>query len=239
MKHLLEVCLVALTLSGSLVPSLAAENRTADAAPPLQKGIHVEMAVTRYAVAVPEADEEDALIVAITRDGRTYLRIDPVSAGALGEKVKAILSNQAEKKLYLKADARTAYANVAAVLESARDAESLVLLTSQPEPAQPGARVPPKGLEVRVGSRPQSGPDAIVVDLGRPGQQRPKVTINNKPVPWASLRTTLADLLRNQAKKVVLVNADGALPFSDVVTVTDQCRSIKAAVVLVRPQVEP
>jgi hypothetical protein len=48
----------------------------------------------------------------------------------------------------------------------------------------------------------------------------------------------LADLLQNEMRKVVLVNAEETLPFSDVVNVTDRCHSIKAEVVLVKNEAQ-
>jgi biopolymer transport protein ExbD len=266
MKHSLEVCLVTFTLASSITLSTASQpaaaawenssfvgtrkgrpglklnrrtEQSANTAPTLQKGVHVEMAVTRYAVPVPDADQADSLVVAVTHDGRIYLRADPITPSDLTARVKASISNNAENKLYVKADARTMFANVIKVLDAARkaDVESLTLLTSQPSPRQPGALVPPKGLEVQVGSRSHYGPDVALVKVLRSGQQGPKLTINNKQIPWASLQTSLADLLQNQSKKVVLVNAEGTLPFSDVVNVADTWRSLGATVVLASPEV--
>ena len=114
----------------------------------LQKGISVELAVTHNAVAMPDADKEGALIVAVTHSGSVYFGIDPITPAALAEKPG--LSGQ---KLYIKADARTPYANVAKVLDAVRTAgvTSPNLLTGQPETPEPGKLVPPKGLEVLVG----------------------------------------------------------------------------------------
>jgi biopolymer transport protein ExbD len=213
--------------------------RNADSGPALQKGISVEMPVTRNAVPVPDADSEGSLVVAVTHDGRIYLRADRITPAALAARVKASPSEGAENKLYIKGDARTLYANVVKVLDAAMAAhfKSLILLTSQPGLAQSGALVPPKGLEILVATRSHYGSDVAVVNVLRSGQQRPKLTINDEQIPWASLQVSLADLLQNQSTKMVLVNAEGALPFSEVVNVTDACRSIGAEVVLVRPGV--
>ena len=86
----------------------------------------------------------------LTRDGRVYLGVDLITPTALAKGVRDRLSNQTDKKLYLKADARTEYANVASVLDAVRAAgvEAVFLLTSQPGPRRPGVLVPPSGLEV-------------------------------------------------------------------------------------------
>lgn len=249
MNYSLEVCLVAITLATPITPSIAVQpsataweysGHTADTPPALHRGISVEMPVTRNAVPVPDADQEDAMVVAITQDGHIYLRVDPITDAAPAARLKASRSNNADKKLYIKADARTLYAKVVNVLDAARAAgfESVTLLTSQTGPTQPGALVSPKGLEVRVGQRSHYGPAVAVVNVLRSGQQGPKLMINNKPIPWASLQTTLADVLQNQVRKVVLVSAEGTLPFSDVVKMTDACISTKADVVLVRNEAQ-
>ena len=56
---------------------------------------------------MPDADQEDALIVSIKDDGSVYFGVNPICPAALAEKVKAALSNRTEKPLYVKADART------------------------------------------------------------------------------------------------------------------------------------
>jgi len=119
----------------------------------MQKGISVELPVTSNAVAMPDADQEDALIVSVTHDGSVYFGVDPISSAALAEKVKADLSNQNEKKLYIKADARTPYVNVVKVLEAARSAGvgAPNLLTAQRDSSEPGTPMSPKGLEVLLG----------------------------------------------------------------------------------------
>ena len=45
---------------------------------PLQRGVSVQLAVTTNAVAVPNADRQDALVVALTADDTTYLHADGV-----------------------------------------------------------------------------------------------------------------------------------------------------------------
>lgn len=178
MNYLFEVCFVALTLANGITPSVAAQTSAApensflteahvSAAQKLQKGISVELPVTSNAVPVPKADNEDSLIVTVTYDGSVYFGVNPISTTELTEKVKGALSNRAEKTLYIKADARTSYANLVKVLDSVRTAgvEGLTLLTAQRDAEKPGTLVPPKGLEMLVASprplaRSSSGTDA-------------------------------------------------------------------------------
>jgi len=123
---------------------------------PLQRGVSVQMAVTRNAVAVPSADTQDALVVALTADGTAYLGGDRLPTTALAERVRSTLSSRDEKTLYIKADARVPYARLVEIIDAVQKSgvEGLTLLTAQPDPTDQGSRlVPPKGLEMRVVNR--------------------------------------------------------------------------------------
>lgn len=127
MKHVLEVCLVALALTTTSARLVAAQSlepaTTAGAAQAMQKGISVELAVASNAVPMPDANQPDSLIVTVTKDGRLYFGVDPISPSALAEKVRNGLSNQPEKKLYIKADAHAPYGDVVKVLDAVRTAD--------------------------------------------------------------------------------------------------------------------
>jgi biopolymer transport protein ExbD len=148
MKHLLEVCLVALTLTGS-APSIAAQSA---AEVHKQKGITVDLPPTSNAVAVPGADKDDALVVTVTPDGSVYLGVNLTSPATLADKIRDVLSNRSPKTLYIKADARTAYASLVRVLDAVRTAgvQQVTLLTAQRDSQSPGTLVPPKGLEMLI-----------------------------------------------------------------------------------------
>ena len=120
---------------------------------PLQQGVSVQMVVTRNAVAVPNADTQDALVVALTADGTAYFRTDRLEASALADRVRSILSTRKEKTLYIKADARVPSARLIEVIDAVQKSgvEGVTLLTAQQDAADKGNRiVPPKGLEMRV-----------------------------------------------------------------------------------------
>ncbi len=86
----------------------------------LQAGISVNLPLVSNATAVPDADKEDALIVTVTENGDTYLGVDPITPDALADKIKHAVAFRAEKKAYIKADARAQYADVEKVLSAAR-----------------------------------------------------------------------------------------------------------------------
>jgi biopolymer transport protein ExbD len=223
------------TDSGPGLKLVRGPDASAGAAQALQKGISVQLAATDNALAMPDADHADASIVAVTADGRMYFGIDPVAPAALEEKIKTGLSSGG-KQLYIKADARSPYANVMKIFEAAHTAgiAAPVLLTSQAESPAPGTVVPPKGLEVWVSPSRNSG--SIVVQVLNSGHPSPTLKVNNQDIAPAALQSTLTKLLKNQSEKVVLVKVDGQVPFGDVVHVIDACRSTEAKVVLATPQ---
>jgi biopolymer transport protein ExbD len=111
------------------------------------------LAVTSNAVAVPNADQPDALVVALTADGSMYLRANRVPTPDLADRVTSILSTRKDKTLYIKADARVPYARLVEVIDAVQKSgvEGLTFLTAQQDAADQGRRpVSPKGLELRV-----------------------------------------------------------------------------------------
>ena len=120
---------------------------------PLQRGVSVQMAVTRNAVAVPNADTLDALVVALTADGSIYLRANRVTTHDMADRVRSILSTLKDRTLYIKADARVPFARLVEVIDAVQKSgvEGLTFLTAQQEAADQRRRpVSPKGLELRV-----------------------------------------------------------------------------------------
>jgi biopolymer transport protein ExbD len=227
MNRILEVCLVAVTLAANFTPASHAQS------PAMQQGISVQMPQTNSAVPMPEADNEDAWIVTVTADGSMYFGTDPVTAASLADEMKRRPRNR-EQKLYVKADARTAFAHVERALEAGRSVffETAVMLTSQAESPVPGTIVSPKGLEVLVGRALPAGTVTTVVQLLNSGRQRPALTINGDEISWSALESTLRRHFQKGDEKVVLLKADARLPFADVVQAVDACRAIGAKVVL-------
>jgi biopolymer transport protein ExbD/biopolymer transport protein TolR len=119
--------------------------------PMLSKGISVEMAKTKNPSTMQAADKEDAVLVAISRDGRTYLGTDQMAPDQLPAKVKDLLTNKLDKTVYLRADARARYERVVEVVDNLRAAgvDQLGLLTEeiQQEKGKPPAAAPPAGVQ--------------------------------------------------------------------------------------------
>ena len=113
--------------------------------PMLSKGISVDMVKTVNPVTMQAADKSDAIIVAVTRDGKTYLGTTQMPAADLPGKVKDILSSRLDKMCYIRADSRARYEKVVDVVNNLRAAgvDQLGLLTEQMQQKRmPGAAAP-------------------------------------------------------------------------------------------------
>jgi len=72
---------------------------------------------------MPGALREDALMVAVTRDGVVYFGADRVEADALGGKLEERLKNRdIERKVYVLADMRARWGSVRRVLDGVHSA---------------------------------------------------------------------------------------------------------------------
>lgn len=131
------------------------------AQPVLRAGISVEMAATRSAEPMREADEAGALIVAVTRNGQVYLETSPITPAALTELMRA----NRNARIYVKADTGAAYSDVAAVLAALRSAgaDTASLLSSQR-----GAGGSPMGVTVSLSGVPYSRQKAVALDATGP-----------------------------------------------------------------------
>ncbi|HWR54722.1 MAG TPA: biopolymer transporter ExbD [Bryobacteraceae bacterium] len=103
--------------------------------PMLSKGISVDLVQTKNPIGMANAEKEDAIVVAIMRDGKTYLGTTLTPADQLGPKVKDMLTNRLDKTTYLKSDARARYERVVDVVDVLRAAgvDQLGLMTEQVE----------------------------------------------------------------------------------------------------------
>jgi biopolymer transport protein ExbD len=103
--------------------------------PMLSKGQSVDMAKTKNPIAMQAADKEDAVLIAVTRDGRVYLSPGnkQLLAEDLPQKVKDLLTNKLDKTVYVKSDARARYGKVEDVIDNLRAAgvDQIGLITEQ------------------------------------------------------------------------------------------------------------
>src|ERR1035437_4288414 len=96
--------------------------------PMLSKGVSVELVKTSHQIPMKDADKSDAIVCAITRDGKTFLKTTAMAP-------EDLLANRLDKTVFVKADARSRYERVVDVVDNLRAAgvDQLGLLT---EPAQ-------------------------------------------------------------------------------------------------------
>jgi biopolymer transport protein ExbD len=101
--------------------------------PMLTKGQNVNMVKTHNDIKMQEADKEDAVLIAVTRDGRAFLSPGNalIQPGDIGSKVKDLQANRSDKTVYVKADARARFASVTDVIDNLRTAgvDQLGLIT--------------------------------------------------------------------------------------------------------------
>ena len=72
--------------------------------PMLQHGVSVDMAQVNNPEQMPDADKEDALLVAVMRDGSVFFGTDKIAAADLTQKIKDRLASRTDKRVFLKAD---------------------------------------------------------------------------------------------------------------------------------------
>jgi biopolymer transport protein ExbD/biopolymer transport protein TolR len=108
--------------------------------PMLQHKVQIDMARVDNTTNMPDADKEDAIVVAITRSGDVFLGQNHVSVGELGGMVRDKLSITPSKTIYVRADARAQYRAVEDAIDAVRSAgvDDVGLLTQKREPGSPG-----------------------------------------------------------------------------------------------------
>jgi biopolymer transport protein ExbD/biopolymer transport protein TolR len=103
--------------------------------PMLNQKVNVTLAQTQTAVAMDNANKEDAVTVAITRDSKVYLGQNQTTLADLGSKVSDMLQNKTDKTVYFRADERAHYGTVEDAIDAVRTAgvEEIGLLTENKE----------------------------------------------------------------------------------------------------------
>ena len=112
--------------------------------PMLSKGVSVDLVKTQNPVPMQAADKSDAIVVAVTRDGKTYLNTTQMPPDQLPAKVKDMLTNRLDKMVFVKADSRSRYEKVVDVVNNLRASgvDQLGLLTDQAQQKKTPAAAP-------------------------------------------------------------------------------------------------
>jgi biopolymer transport protein ExbD/biopolymer transport protein TolR len=103
--------------------------------PMLQNKVQVDMAKVDNPTAMPDADKEDAIVVAITRDGGVFLGQNKVAISELGGLVRDKLANTPGKTIFVRADARAQFRAVEDAIDAVRTAgvDDVGMLTQKRE----------------------------------------------------------------------------------------------------------
>ena len=101
--------------------------------PMLQKGVSVDMAPVSDPRDMQDADKDDAIILAVTRDGTLFLGNTKITREEITGQIKDRIANKLDKTVYVKSDARAKYGDVVAAVDEIRSAgvDSLGLLTEK------------------------------------------------------------------------------------------------------------
>jgi biopolymer transport protein ExbD/biopolymer transport protein TolR len=99
--------------------------------PMLSKGVSVDLAKTMNPIPMEAADKEDAVLVAVTRNGEVFLGTTKMAPADLPGKVKDLLTNRLDKTVFVKSDSRARYERVVEVVDNLRAAgvDNIGLLT--------------------------------------------------------------------------------------------------------------
>jgi len=103
--------------------------------PMLQNKVQIDMAQVINPESMPDADKDDAIVVAVTRDGRVFLGQNLVDPSQLGSLVRDKLENKTDKTIFVRADSRAQYKAVEDAIDDVRTAgvEEVGLLTQKKE----------------------------------------------------------------------------------------------------------
>jgi len=101
--------------------------------PMLQHGFTVDLAKAANPRQMPDAEKEDATVLAVTRDGKIYLGTTPINLDEVTTKVKDRIASKLDKTVYVKCDARAKYGDLVKVVDNVRAAgvDSLGLETER------------------------------------------------------------------------------------------------------------
>ena len=113
--------------------------------PMLQKGVSVDMAKVNNARDLQDADKDDAIILAVTRDGKMYLGSTQVTLDDITTRIKDLIANRLDKTVFVRSDSREKYGDVVKAVDEVRAAgvDHLGLLTEKIHPKNGPAPPPP------------------------------------------------------------------------------------------------
>ena len=106
--------------------------------PMLNNKVNVDLPIAVQTEVMENANKEDSVMVAVTRDGKIFLGGDQIQVDAMGPAIAAKLEKNPEKKVYLRADNRAMYGKVMDSIDGIRAAgvSALGMLTEKKDDGQ-------------------------------------------------------------------------------------------------------
>jgi len=113
--------------------------------PMLQKGTPVDMARVENPQDLPDADKDDAVIVAVTRDGYLFLGNTRTELDVVSSQIRDLISGRTDKTVYIRSDGRAKYGQVVKLVDEVRSAgvDNVGLLTDKIETGRTTPPPPP------------------------------------------------------------------------------------------------
>ena len=107
--------------------------------PLIRNGVPVDLAKVTNPIDMPNADKDDPVIVAISRDGSVFLGNQRTEVDDVSSQVRDRISGRLDKSVFIKSDARAKYGDVVRVVDKVRSSgvDSVGLLTDKIETRTP------------------------------------------------------------------------------------------------------
>jgi|SRR5579875_443060 len=112
--------------------------------PMLNNHQNVEMPTAKNWQNMPQAERDDAVVIAITSQGRYFMGNNEIALNSISSTVSDKLANKLDKTVYIRADERAKYIDVKNVVDAVRDAgiQNVGLLTLKDQSNQPLGQPP-------------------------------------------------------------------------------------------------
>jgi biopolymer transport protein ExbD len=113
--------------------------------PMLSHGQNVNLAHVDRPEDLPNADKDDAIIVAVDREGRIYIGTTQTPEDQLTASIRDKVKDRIDKSIFIKSDGRAKYVDVTKVVDDVRSAgvDEVGLLTERVERRAATAPPPP------------------------------------------------------------------------------------------------
>jgi biopolymer transport protein ExbD/biopolymer transport protein TolR len=111
--------------------------------PLITNGVPVNLARVKNPIDMPNADRDDAIIVAISSDGSTFLGRTKMAPDEISSHVRDLVFDRLDRTVFIKSDARAKYSDLVTVVDKVRSAgvDNVGLLTDKSD-ANRGTALP-------------------------------------------------------------------------------------------------